>query len=287
MNFDAHQKDIIRAIRDKKVYDIFSFVKEFGYYEVYKIPMEELQDAFDKREKDRKYPVNVYKAGELVKTDERTMKYVSSEMITMKYFIIQMGNQKIEFDAYSKKGIMINTSFDEIKNFIAIWEYLKRELQVLEVKKDINKDEIGLFFEKVPNKEYAPNKDQVVERLIPISEEYDDEEIKYRHKISALEFVPEVLERKEEEFLICEGYFDKKIIPTPALDNFIKEGFCTPDQVATKKSLKVAWVAIVISLLATIFSIYATYNVDPSDRNLQQIQEQIKSIEKHIDNKND
>ena len=55
MNFDNHQKEIIKAINDGKVYDILSFVKEFGYYEKYQLTLEELQKSFDKREKDRKY----------------------------------------------------------------------------------------------------------------------------------------------------------------------------------------------------------------------------------------
>lgn len=288
MNFDAHQKNIIKAINDKSVYDILSFVKTFGYYEIYKNSKEELQAAFDRREKNRKYPVHVYKARDLFHKGEHVLKSTSSEMVTVNYFIINSKNARFEFDVYSEEGICIKTSFDEIKNFIAIWEYLKRELDVLEVKKDINKEEVGLFFERVPNEKYAPDKEQEFDtHLIPISEEDDNGEIHYKHKISAMEFIPEVLERNEEELLVCESYFDKKIIPTPALKNFIEEDFSTPDQVATRKSLYAAWVAIWISICATIFSVYATYNVDPSDANLKQIQEQLKSIEDQIDTANE
>lgn len=287
MNFDDHQKEIIKAINDKSVCDILSFVKKFGYYETYSISKEELQKVFDKREQDRKYPVYIRKVCPPHYEEEKTLDYVSSEMVTVDYFFATVKDKKLKFNAYEEDGICIRTSFDEIKNFIAIWEYLKAELNVLEVKKDINKEEVGLFFERTLNKKYAPDKEQAVSNRIIILDADEDGKVSYKEKISAMEFVPEVLVCNEEELLICGDYFEKKIIPTPALRNFIEEDFSTPDQIATKKSLNAAWIAIGISIFTTLFSIYATYNVDPSDANLKQIQEQLEEIETKIDIAND
>ena len=294
MNFDNHQKEIIKAINDGKVYDILSFVKEFGYYEKYQLSLEELQKSFDKREKDRKYPVNVKRVCAPPYEKEKTLEYVSSEMVTVDYFFATAKGKKFKYNTYEEKGICIKTSFDEIKNFIAIWEYLKTELDVLEVKKDIDKEEVGLFFERASNKKYDPNKAQTEPDKIIILDADENGEVHYKEKISAMEFIPEILVCNEEELLICEEYLEKKIIPTPALRNFIEEDFSTPDQIMTKKSLDAAWIAIkisifatVISIFATIFSVYATYKVDPSDANLKQIQEQLKDIEAKIDTAND
>lgn len=286
MHFDKQQKEIIKAINSGEVFDILSFVKKFGCFEVYKNSKEELLDAFNKREENIEYPVYVYEENDLLYRGERKLEHVKAQLKYDEKFSIYHDGQNYIYDAFDDKGILIKTSFGDIKNFIAIWEYLKRELQILEVDKEIDTEEIGLFFEKVPNEVYSPdeNKKMIDSPYGPPIVNYDSNGVpKYKKIISAREFIEYRLSVNIEELLVCSDYLEKKIIPTPALDNFVKDKFSTPEQKATKWSLIAAWIAIIISIFTTGFSIYATYNVDPSDMNLKLIQKQLEEIQADLD----
>ena len=229
---------------------------------------------------------------------------------------ITFNNKTYEYSYCSEDGVIIATSYDAINEFLAVWEKLKSELNILEVNKPVNRNELGLFFNivtkgktkkdrqskealeklKKENPEHFPQQDSLIEKksisLVQFTDVYIGQSA--TPIVDATEFIDEVLDFNDEPFRICEHYFDKKILPVPALKNFIDNDFNTPDQIATKKSLKAAWIAIiisvvatVISLLATIFSIYATYNVDPSEVNLQKIQSQLESIENSINTSNE
>ena len=47
MRFNKHQRDIIKAIKNKEVYDIESFVKKFNLYEHFVVDKEKIKKAFD------------------------------------------------------------------------------------------------------------------------------------------------------------------------------------------------------------------------------------------------
>lgn len=61
MRFNKHQRDIIKAINNKEVYDIESFVKKFNLYEHFSIDKEKIKAAFDNAESGKEYPVDVVK----------------------------------------------------------------------------------------------------------------------------------------------------------------------------------------------------------------------------------
>lgn len=61
MRFNKHQRDIIKAIKNKEVYDIESFVKKFNLYEHFVVDKEKIKKAFDESELGKEYPVYVSK----------------------------------------------------------------------------------------------------------------------------------------------------------------------------------------------------------------------------------
>lgn len=61
MRFNKHQRDIIKAINNKEVYDIESFVKKFKLYEHFIVDKEKIKKAFDESESGKVYPVDVVK----------------------------------------------------------------------------------------------------------------------------------------------------------------------------------------------------------------------------------
>lgn len=296
MNFDEHQKEIIKTIDNGTVFDILSFVKEFGYYEVYKVDKHEIETAFAEQEKGKTYPIIKPSSGsQIFNNHTKLAEDIENKPAKLFYrdtnVFINCREQKFTYDLCSDNGICISTSFDEIKNFIALWEYLKNELDVLEVKKNLDCEEVGLFFQKKANPQYFQGIEQD-NNMIPIdlfgfriSNDSVTLEETQSNPVYAIKYIETILECDYDKLNVCEYYLDKKIIPTPALRNFIASDFSTPDQIATKDSLKAAWIAIGISIVATLisvgatlFSIYATYNVDPSEDNLKVIQEQLDNI---------
>lgn len=57
MSYTDYQKEIVRAIYEQKVYDIFSFVKTFGYYKIYNNKKEDIERKFNKQEQGKLYTV--------------------------------------------------------------------------------------------------------------------------------------------------------------------------------------------------------------------------------------
>lgn len=285
MNFDKHQQEIIKAINSGDVYDILSFVKYFGYVDTYKNEKTHIERLFNEHENGKTYPVYV--------TDGfpfEEHRHIEQRSARLSYsgcnLEISFNGMDYAYDLFCPDGIQIATSIDEIKNFISLWEYLKGELELIEIEKDCSSDEIGLFFQKAPNpeflKKYASSGDT---KLIPIDiskftiskHSVPIEEIT-TETVNAKNFIESTLICNYENLLICGKYLNKKIIPTPALRNFIAHNYQTPDQISTKKSLRLAWIAILVSLFTTIFSIYATFCIDPSENNLQFIQKQLNDI---------
>ena len=171
---------------------------------------------------------------------------------------------------WDENGFLIATSIDKIVGFISIWEYLKSELEILEIEKEVSRTELGLFFKKSRVQEGG--------RRICVSN-YNDEGVIYR---KASLYINEDINVDEEQLKIWKKYFTKRILPTPTLNKYISNGFKTEEEKTSKQSLMVAVIAIIISIITFGFTIYTTYNVDPSENNLKVIQQELKNIEEQL-----
>lgn len=178
--------------------------------------------------------------------------------------------ERYKYELWDENGFLIATSIDKIVGFISIWEYLKSELEILEIDKAVSKTELELFFKK--------KKVQEGGRIICVSN-YDDEGIVYRR---ASLYLDEDIIVDEEQLKIWKKYFTKRILPTPTLNKYISNGFKTEEEKTSKQSLIVAVIAIVMSIVTFGFTIYTTYNVDPSENNLKVIQQELKNIEEQL-----
>lgn len=196
-----------------------------------------------------------------------------------------------EYDLWDEKGFNIAIDYDEIVGFISLWEYLKRELDVFETEKEVSKSEIELFFRKYEKMTNMSNK---TSNYIPIVEEetlrmIDDKlqrkvgDVDYNAiKRNAYDYVEEDIKIDSEQLKIFSTYLHKKILPTPSLTKYVSNRYRTEDEKATRISLIIAIVSIVISICASLFSVYATFKVDPSNDNLKIIQEKLDTIENNI-----
>ena len=269
MKFDKEQKEIIQAINNEEVYDIESFVKKFGYYEKFVADIEQAKKNFEEREKGKTFEIEFLDSSFPEPVVQR-MKVPGKLQLEAETRDIIFEGERYKYELWDENGFLIATSIDKIVGFISIWEYLKNELEILEIDKEVSKTELELFFKK--------NKVQEGGRIICVSN-YNDEGFVYRR---ASLYIDEDITIDEEQLKIWKKYFTKRILPTPTLNKYITDGFKTEEEKISKQSVIVAVFAIIISIVTFVFTIYTTYNVDPSENNLKTIQQELKNIEKYL-----
>ena len=269
MKFDKEQKEIIQAINNKEVYDIESFVKKFGYYEKFVADIEQAKKNFEEREEGKTFEIE-FPDSSFPEPVVQRAKIPGKWQLEEETRDIIFEGERYKYKLWDENGFLIATSIDKIVGFISIWEYLKSELEILEIDKENSKTELELFFKK--------NKIQEGKRTICVSN-YNGEDFIYR---KASLYLDEDIKVDEEQLKIWKKYFTKRILPTPTLNKYITNGFKTEEEKTSKESLIVAVIAIVISIITFGFTIYTTYNVDPSENNLKAIQQELKNIEKYL-----
>lgn len=290
MRFNKHQQDIIKAINNKEVYDIESFVKKFNLYEHFTVDKEKIKKAFDESESGKVYPVDVVK--NLLDCENKRRISVPAKLeYTENKKKVTFDNRCYEYDLWDEKGFNIAKDHDEIVGFISLWEYLKRELDVFEIEKEVSKSEIELFFRKSKKTtnmsndtyDYIPIVQEEPCQLINDKIQKKVEEVDYNAvKRNAYYYVEEDVEIDSEQLKSFSAYLHKKILPTPSLTKYVANKYQTEDEKATRLSLIIAIVSIIISIFSSLFSVYATLKVDPSNDNLKIIQEKLDTIENGI-----
>ena len=290
MRFNKHQRDIIKAINNKEVYDIESFVKKFKLYEHFIVDKEKIKKAFDESESGKVYPVDVVK-NLLEHENKRRISVPAKLEYTENKKKVTFNNCCYEYDLWDEKGFYIAIDYDEIVGFISLWEYLKRELDVFEVEKEVSKSEIALFFTKYKK---TANMSNNINDYIQIVEEEPIQwklsgfkgkvgEVDYNVvKRNAYDYVEEDIEIDNGQLKIFSAYLHKKILPTPSLTKYVSNRYQTEDEKATRLSLIIAIVSIIISICSSLFSVYAALKVDPSNDNLKIIQEKLDTIDNSI-----
>lgn len=290
MRFNKHQRDIIKAINNKEVYDIESFVKKYNLYENFIIDKEKIEEAFNKTEAGKKYPVNVMK-NLLERENIRRISVTAKLEYTDNKKKVTFDNKCYEYDLWNEKGFNIAINYDEIVGFISLWEYLKRELDVFEVTKEVSKSEIELFFQKYKkttnmsknNNDYIYIVQEEPIQMIGNKLQRKVGDVDYNAvKRNAYDYVEEDVKMDSEQLKIFSTYLHKKILPTPSLTKYVSNRYRTEDEKATRISLIIAIVSIVISICTSLFSVYTTFKVDPSNDNLKIIQEKLDTIENNI-----
>ena len=277
------EKQIIEKIKDGKVFDIISFLKEFELGSIKKYDKEVIEEKFNESEQGKEHKVlrEDYDTsiGSNYMNSEGRLEFIynynvpkEKDYIRKKAILsfentsssIKYGNQNYYFNYLD--GIFIPNSFENIKKFLVIWSYLKSEGLILEVDKLITKEELGIFFEQ---KSKSNDKNQVnLEGLSNIIEEIEKSQAslnlqnmpfmynKNKEVVrNANEFVDFNFQYIKEYELICSKFIGKKILPTTKLELFIKHNYMTKEDrnqlyahVASYTSLFVAFLSLVLAI---------------------------------------
>jgi len=183
-------------------------------------------------------------------------------------------------------GVYAARSFDDVKEFLFIWQYLKTEGLVLEVENEITALDVGVFFYRKPilPAEIAID-NQYINPLFNIFE--------YTPVKNAFDYVDFTYEYNYEWLKICSEFIGRRIIPNPKLILFIKYLYRTKEQLNFMSALIPAYLAIIVSgiilfipnqdnniviqnQLADIQN--AIQSIEQSNQYLYEISEELKSI---------
>lgn len=311
MRLNKHQREIIKAIANGFVSDIYSYLSYFKKLEVLKYDIEKINELFTSEIGKQKYKV-ITKPEECYNSVPNTIntpfgstsfgslrmlkplkdipddawEWQSPRLINDLEPITRNYNDK-EYSYDFVEGVEATISFVDIIDFITLWIYLKQESLIIEVPKEIEPHDIGIFWTKSgninSNNEGYVIKETLVDNNIKPLEKitlgdvefatnmYDSPPLK---KMSS--YATSLWEINEEYLANCKEFIGKKIVPGSRLKLFIKQGYSTTEEWHYRIPLAIS----VLALLATIF-----FQLLPSktDEYLFDIRSSIQSIERKLD----
>lgn len=307
MKFTKHQKEIIKAINCGKVYDMYTYLQYFNLLEKFQYDLNLIKRNFEEE-----YGQNLYKVlkkgksqysfgvnggyykSEL-KEEDFEYKKATLDLECLKQ-TSSYGDKQFTFNPVDKAGVEIAKSFESIKEFIVIWSYLTTNLLVLEVPKEVEPKDIGIFFEKrsVAESKYFKYQNLVVRN--PLSKVLKKEGIQdllsemnvnsTSQNISAINYVDEIIKINKDNLVVCNKHISKKLLSTPELELFIKRNYKTQDQINYFCALVPAYLSVLICIIVPIIQ-----GLDDSDsilreKHVHEIKQELKTIQMKLESLN-
>lgn len=292
MKFTKDEKEIIKAIAEGQVYDIYSFILFSGSYTFEKADKQDVEKRFIA---DNRYEKIYYRPRDLSQkktnllTQDEYNKKISEKKISAdsakKYIQYKVKlsydsgilHQKLEGTDYIidfYEGIYIPKDFNKIVSFLALWQYLKSERLIFESSTKMTSQSLNAFCKKI-----EPSKGKGTEEQTSgdISINYED------MTVSDSNYLPYSYMFSMDRYELCREFVDKHIIPAVKLQLFVKNGFKTAEERSRLASIIVAWVAIIVSIAIAILSIVINLANDKSEQIINKMDSVI--IELHEQNK--
>ena len=169
MKLTKKQKDIIKKISTGEIKDIPSYLNVYNLTSFKKLNKEEIVKKMKQEEGEKTYKKLKDGVEILVTTTtmdkatgfpsvsthtippkEEDFEYVSATIAYTSSSITIKNSDSKSFTYDFFEGINITNSFNNIKDFLTIWQFLKSEGLVLEVEKEVKKEDYEPFFEFKP-----------------------------------------------------------------------------------------------------------------------------------------
>lgn len=311
MKLTKHQKQIVDAIIKGKVYDIPSYLKEFQKWHLRKYDLSRPIAKFTEKEGGKRYKVIIDEDKAYIKgiaplntgigtinVDKKfprkaedipddAWEYREAELIDdVKPIEVEYKGEIFSFD-FSEAGVNVADNFDDIVEFMSLWAYLRQESLILEVPRDIVADDLGILFE-LKNRDPEPETPFIIHRdkapdssikpITPITIDIGD--FYPNPPIFLLSsYMDEVWELNSEHQKNCEEYIGRKILSTEKLRVFAQQLYTTAGEWQFRIPLIISIIALFISVLSIIQSLFPSKETD----NLARISQQIEVIETLIE----
>lgn len=308
MRLSRHQKEIVKAIIQKKVYDIPSYLDYFGKWHLGKYDMDMLRAKFKEAEGGEQYKVIVdadqayiksvtttkmpfggaFNNETKIRRDSSTMpdsawEYQEAEFLNnIKPVEIEYNGGTFSFD-FVEAGVHILNDFEDIVEFMTLWSFLRKESLVLDVPRDVAVEDIGPFFELVSkekekvsaviiHRDEAPESSlKPVERLILDQNQFFD----HAPTFFATAYMEHEWKLNKGLLKHCEEYIGRKMLPNSGLVLFAKSLYATVEEWRFRIPLIVSIIALVISMIPVVQSWIPSKEPD----HLAEINQKITAIE--------
>lgn len=194
--------------------------------------------------------------------------------------------RKQDYTINFSENVLVADSFEDIKEFIALWCYLKNQALIFDVNKPVEKEDIGLFFELKPQKIKEESNPTWSIKTIIDSVEEDINEIECHNELVPYKNINNYIEKvwviNDENLKACEDFLDKKIISTGALKVYKQKKYKTVEELSVKANLCLATIAVIISVISVLIgNILPLFQKQDTDY-LNEISQKISIIEKNI-----
>lgn len=286
MKFTKHQKAIITGIFKGDIFDIVSYLKYFNLRKLIQFDKEKIFNSFHTDELPKKYYCNnslqLKFSNIMTEIDYKTKiengeirpEHYSCHTLTLSYTSgikheTWEGNE-YHLDFYD--GVYIANCFDDILEFLTLWQFLLSEMLILEVPHDCSAETLGLFYIKSPNNDMKSL--SINERIRCIRFEnfsYDDQYYLQDENYTL----------SKEHCFMCKEYMNKKIYPSAKLGIFIQKRFTTYTENTQHKTLFVAYLTIIVSIVLAI----APHFQKKKSQDIQSITETLVDIKSSINKK--
>lgn len=284
MKLTKHQKNTIHHIFTGEIYDITSYLNFFNLGTLIKYNKESVIKQFESDNIPKIYycPKTLqHKYSNMIPEQEYLAKLQTHELDSEKYssYTLHLSyNTGIKTELWEGsnytlnfyEGVYVANSFQDILEFLTLWQYLKSEMLILEVPHDFCAETLGLFYKKAhQDKDGITLPHDKIKNINFADFTYDDQ-----YYLNINDYV-----LSKEHCIMCKEYMDKRLYPSAKLGLYIKSHFTTYEEKTQNRVLFVAWLAIFVSVGLT-FAPYLHQNDTPE---IDSIANDIRGIKSTID----
>ena len=283
------EEEIIRLIQEKKITDIYSFVKHYNLGTYVQHFKEDIQKKFDAKYGEMTFVLP--REGQDSISPKDIIEELPNNQIVAKPVLVYHhrweGSSEWESISYNPKSIKntyclvkptyICENMEKILHFISVWQFLESERLVIELPKSCEKHDMGLFLRKKSLK--------TMQKCFP-----EKPSTTYDLQVSAKEFMDWHLVLEEHDFEICLPYLTRELQPTLALNVFIEKGFKTKEERNENRNFAIALIGVIVAIVTSIASLLVSFSdkgyfdeLHRINNSLQQIREEIRVQETQDD----
>lgn len=309
MELTKHQKEIVDKIISGEISDLPSYLRVFSKAHNRQYDPNTIQATFDKYEDGTTYSfkeegydfyTEMYdRTGAKVKTlpVSNKMTYELKQYPLTSPVFAQL-DMTIHPEQISFRGIdysfnfmrneyLVANTFSDIRDFVALWSYLRREALVFEGNKPIKEEDLSIFFEYI-EQDVSPQINPRWHQKVDIDSETEKApipraDIHMIPKKSANNYIEKAWKMNHEHLAMCDEYIGIKMLATSELKNYQQSGYKTVEEKSQRRNLFAAWAAVVISLISVAIGNILPLFQKADTEHLDYISKQIAVIEERME----
>lgn len=277
---DKKEKEIIKLIQEKKITDIYSYVRYYNLGTEVQYFKGDIENEFEKKygemiltiTKTRDSIVNKkHVVEELPNNQYKVKPYLTyNDGSTTDYDTIYYKDGKIQYSYHLTEPTYTCENIDSILDFISVWQFLESEHLIIELPKSCEDKDMGLFLKK--------NFENSTETHFP-----DTLHSTYELQVNAREFMDWHFELDVHNFEICLPYLKKQIQPTLGLDTFVKKNFKTKSDIVERINFIIALAGVAVAVITSFISLFTAAFDDKYAKEISNLNNSLQEIRQELE----